>query len=123
MHVTTTNGVELEYETFGNPADPTLLLVMGFGTQLIGWDAELCRQLADRGRQVIRYDNRDCGLSTKWDAQPGKLMDFIGAVTSGDVDGAIAMAPIRCATWPSTGSACWTLSTSSARTWSVPRWA
>jgi len=87
------NGVEIEYEIFGDPAHPAVLLVMGFGTQLLGWDADFCRQLAERGRYVIRYDNRDCGLSTKWDEHPVNLMDFIGAVTSGDFDRAIAMAP------------------------------
>ena len=93
MRVETGNGVEIEYEIFGDPAHPAVLLVMGFGTQLLGWDADFCRQLAERGRYVIRYDNRDCGLSTKWDEHPVNLMDFIGAVTSGDFDRAIAMAP------------------------------
>ena len=61
------NGIELEYETFGDPAAPTLLLVMGLGMQLLGWDPELCRRLAARGFHVIRYDNRDVGLSTGFD--------------------------------------------------------
>ena len=61
------NGIELEYETFGDPSAPTLLLVMGLGMQLLGWDPELCRRLADRGFHVIRYDNRDAGLSTGFD--------------------------------------------------------
>ena len=93
MRVETSSGIALEYETFGDPADPTVLLVMGFGTQMLGWDAEFCRMLASRGRHVIRYDNRDCGLSTKYDARPVDLMAFITAVTSGDVDGARAMSP------------------------------
>src|SRR4051812_4831784 len=66
---------------------------MGFGTQLLGWDAEICRLLAARGRYVIRYDNRDCGLSTKHHDTPVDLMDLITAVTSGDLDRALAMAP------------------------------
>jgi pimeloyl-ACP methyl ester carboxylesterase len=66
---------------------------MGFGTQLLGWDEGFCRLLADRGRHVIRYDNRDCGLSTKLDDRPVDLMDFVGAVSSGDVARALAMAP------------------------------
>src|SRR4051812_30231973 len=82
----------IEYDTFGDAADPAILLVMGFGTQLLGWDAELCRLLA-QGRYVIRYDNRDCGLSTKHADSPVDLMDLISAVTSGDVDRALAMAP------------------------------
>ena len=65
MHVETSSGIVIEYETFGDASDPAILLIMGFGTQLLGWDAELCRLLAARGRYVIRYDNRDCGLSTK----------------------------------------------------------
>jgi pimeloyl-ACP methyl ester carboxylesterase len=66
---------------------------MGFGTQLLGWETGFCRELAARGRYVIRYDNRDCGLSTKVDEHPLHLGDFIGAVTSGDVNRAFAMAP------------------------------
>ena len=61
------NGIELEYETFGDPADPALLLVMGFTAQMTAWDDEFCELLADRGRFVIRFDNRDCGLSTHLD--------------------------------------------------------
>jgi len=61
------NGLTLEYETFGRPADPPLLLVMGLGAQMILWPDEFCRQLAGRGRWVIRFDNRDIGLSTKLD--------------------------------------------------------
>ena len=64
------NGIEIEYETFGNASDPTLLLVMGLGAQLIAWHDEFCQQLADRGFFVIRYDNRDVGLSTKFDSHP-----------------------------------------------------
>ena len=85
--------IAIEYETFGDPSDPAVLLVMGFGTQLLGWDADFCTLLADRGRFVIRYDNRDCGLSTKLESHPLSLMDFITAVTTGDVDRALAMAP------------------------------
>jgi len=60
--------VELAYESIGDPADPALLLVMGLGMQLIHWDLELCEGLAERGFHVIRFDNRDAGLSTKIDA-------------------------------------------------------
>jgi pimeloyl-ACP methyl ester carboxylesterase len=59
------NGIDLAYETMGDPADPALLLVMGLGAQLVSWDDELCQSLVDRGFFVIRYDNRDVGLSTK----------------------------------------------------------
>jgi pimeloyl-ACP methyl ester carboxylesterase len=57
--------IELVYETIGDPSDPPLLLVMGLGMQLIHWDLRLCEQLAERGFHVIRFDNRDAGLSTK----------------------------------------------------------
>ncbi|HEX2106012.1 MAG TPA: alpha/beta fold hydrolase [Solirubrobacteraceae bacterium] len=58
--------VELAYETFGDPAHPALLLVMGLGTQMLGWRAELCAEIAARGFHVVRYDNRDVGRSTKF---------------------------------------------------------
>ena len=64
---TTPAGVEIEYETFGAPSDPALLLVMGFTAQLIAWPEPFCRAIADGGRFVIRFDNRDCGLSSKFD--------------------------------------------------------
>ena len=87
------SAIAIAYETFGDPSDPAVLLVMGFGTQMLGWDANFCRLLAARGRYVIRYDNRDCGLSTKLDEHPLQLEDFIAAVTSGDFDRALPMAP------------------------------
>lgn len=62
------NGIELEYEVIGNPTDPPLLLIMGLGGQLITWDDEFVLGLARRGHFVIRYDNRDVGLSTRFDA-------------------------------------------------------
>ena len=62
--------IELEYDHFGNPTDPALLLIMGFTAQMVAWDEEFCKQLADRGHFVIRFDNRDCGLSTKLDGVP-----------------------------------------------------
>ncbi len=62
-------GMELEYDTIGSPDDPALLLVMGFTAQLTAWEDGFCRMLADGGRFVIRFDNRDCGLSTKLDGQ------------------------------------------------------
>jgi pimeloyl-ACP methyl ester carboxylesterase len=53
------------YETFGDPADPTVLLVMGLGTQMIAWHEDFCRELAGRGFHVVRYDNRDIGRSSR----------------------------------------------------------
>ena len=61
------NEIIIEYDTFGrNDADP-LLLVMGLGAQLVFWEEEFCESLANKGFYVIRFDNRDCGLSTKFD--------------------------------------------------------
>jgi len=62
--------VELCYEPFGDPNRPAVLLVMGLGTQMIGWHADFCSALADRGFYVIRYDNRDVGRSTHLDGRP-----------------------------------------------------
>jgi pimeloyl-ACP methyl ester carboxylesterase len=62
--------VTLCYETFGDPSDPALLLIMGLGTQMIAWRDEFCRSLAERGFFVIRYDNRDVGLSSKIEGGP-----------------------------------------------------
>ncbi|MEE2674059.1 MAG: alpha/beta fold hydrolase [Myxococcota bacterium] len=61
------NGIQLEYETFGSPEGRPLLLTMGLGGQLILWDEAFCEALADRGHYVVRYDNRDVGLSTKFE--------------------------------------------------------
>jgi pimeloyl-ACP methyl ester carboxylesterase len=56
--------IDIAYETFGDPGDPALLLVMGLGTQMIAWHDDLCAELAGRGFHVIRFDNRDVGRST-----------------------------------------------------------
>jgi pimeloyl-ACP methyl ester carboxylesterase len=61
------NGLELEYDTFGERGARPLLLVMGLGAQMILWDEEFCDALAERGHFVVRFDNRDVGLSTKLD--------------------------------------------------------
>ena len=66
----TAGDVELCYETFGDPAGEPLLLVMGLATQMLAWHTDFCRQLADRGFFVIRYDNRDIGRSQRFDDTP-----------------------------------------------------
>lgn len=86
-------GVSIAYETFGDPSDPAVLLVMGFSAQMIAWHEDFCRALAERGRYVIRYDNRDCGLSTKFDDHPVDMSRFISDVSSGDISSALAMVP------------------------------
>jgi pimeloyl-ACP methyl ester carboxylesterase len=62
------NGVQIEYETMGDPHGRPLLLIIGLADQLIHWDDSLCEDLASRGHYVIRFDNRDSGFSTKCDA-------------------------------------------------------
>jgi pimeloyl-ACP methyl ester carboxylesterase len=62
------NGIELEYETFGDPAARPLLLITGLGAQMISWDEPFCELLAGHGFYVIRFDNRDSGLSTWMEA-------------------------------------------------------
>lgn len=61
------NGIEIAYETFGDRGAPPLVLVMGLGTQMLAWPDELCADLAERGHHVVRFDNRDVGLSTHLD--------------------------------------------------------
>ncbi|MGD9764792.1 MAG: alpha/beta fold hydrolase [Candidatus Binatia bacterium] len=61
------NALEIDYDTFGDPAGRPLLLIMGLGAQKLLWEEEFCAALADSGHYVIRYDNRDVGLSTKMD--------------------------------------------------------
>ena len=72
------NGIEIEYETMGAPSARPLLLIGGLADQLIHWDDDLCRDLSRRGHFIIRYDNRDAGLSTKFDnaASPYTLEDM-----------------------------------------------
>lgn len=64
------NDAEICTEAFGNPERPAILLIMGASASMVWWDEEFCRQLADEGRFVIRYDNRDVGRSTVY--APGK---------------------------------------------------
>ena len=62
--------IEICYETFGDPSDPAMLLIMGLGTQMVAWHDDFCAQLAGRGFFVIRHDNRDIGRSTHLDGAP-----------------------------------------------------
>ena len=61
----TANGIRLAYETFGDPKDRPLILIMGLASQMLIWDEEFCGQLAERGHFVVRFDNRDVGLSDR----------------------------------------------------------
>lgn len=73
------SGVELEYDTFGSADDPSVVLVMGFTAQMIAWDERFCEAIAAHGRHVIRFDNRDCGLSTKFDDADVDIVAVMGA--------------------------------------------
>ena len=59
--------IEIEYEIFGDPKNPALILMEGHGAQMVKWDTEYCKMFAAKNLFVIRFDNRDCGLSTKFD--------------------------------------------------------
>jgi len=81
----TANGIQIEYDTFGDRSSPPLLLIMGLGAQMILWDEEFCDQLASQGLYVIRFDNRDIGLSTKFDeAGVPNVMEMIAAAQRGE---------------------------------------
>lgn len=62
---TSPTGITIEFDTFGSREASTILLVMGYTAQMTGWPSDFCQRLADGGHHVIRFDNRDCGLSTK----------------------------------------------------------
>jgi pimeloyl-ACP methyl ester carboxylesterase len=89
----THSGLTLAYDTTGSPDDPALLLVSGLGTQLLSWDDGLCALLADAGRYVVRFDNRDAGLSTSFDDDPVDLPAVFRAMAEGDGAAARALVP------------------------------
>jgi pimeloyl-ACP methyl ester carboxylesterase len=76
-------GIRLCYETFGDPADPPLLLIGGMASQMIDWPLDLCHQLVAHGFYVIRFDNRDAGLSTHME-QPPQVMEVLETLSSGE---------------------------------------
>jgi pimeloyl-ACP methyl ester carboxylesterase len=78
------NGITIEYDTIGDAADPALLLVMGLGAQLTAWPDGFCERLAGRGFHVVRYDNRDVGLSSKITdgPRPNVVAGFAGDTSS-----------------------------------------
>jgi pimeloyl-ACP methyl ester carboxylesterase len=90
--ITTPQGITLEYETAGSPGEPALLLVMGYGAQLIAWRRPFCERLAAAGRFVISFDNRDCGLSSKLDGQGSDVAAVIAAASAGDFERARELA-------------------------------
>ena len=85
MTKTKANNIEIEYETFGDPLDKPLLLIVGLGSQMIHWDEEFIKTLTERGFYVIIFDNRDIGLSTRCEeAGEPDLMGAIMAVQRGE---------------------------------------
>lgn len=77
------SGIEIEYESHGDIADPTLLLVSGYTSQMLGWDVGLVEQFVAQGLHVVRYDNRDVGLSSQLDGQRASPMKVLRAVLDG----------------------------------------
>ena len=75
MPKTNVNNIEIEYETIGDPVSKPLLLIAGLGSQMLAWSDEMCEIFANRGFFVIRFDNRDIGLSTKF--EDAGLPDFL----------------------------------------------
>jgi len=90
---TARNGdIDIHYETTGDPAGPPVLLVHGLGAQLIGWPDDWCQRFVDAGRFVVRFDNRDCGLSTKL---TGVRVDLARVMAAWSGDGAMPEVPYR----------------------------
>lgn len=83
MPIAPSNGIELYYETHGDPSDPALLLVNGFSSQINGWFPGFREALAERGRYVVSFDNRDVGLSTHLDGVEVDLGALTAAAHSG----------------------------------------
>lgn len=68
--------LDIFYEDMGDPNDPAVLLIMGLGAQLLLWRKEFCEKLVNQGLRVIRFDNRDVGLSSKLDGQEYSVLDM-----------------------------------------------
>ena len=84
MPTVNANGIRIEFEAFGDPSSPAVLLIAGLGAQLPCWDTDFCSVFADRGFYVIRYDNRDVGLSTKIEGlNSNELMEKMGLLFMG----------------------------------------
>jgi len=108
--------LDLCYQTFGDPDDDAMLLVMGLGGPMTWWDEGFCARLAGRGFHVIRYDNRDAGRSSRVDA---------GSPVAGSSGRSCDGPPLRrtpWSTWPTTASGCSTISVTTAPTSSASRW-
>ena len=85
MPKVTANGIQIEYDTFGDPKSPPLLLISGNRSQLVGWPEPLRDQLAEQGLWVIRFDNRDVGLSSKMDdVEVPSVFEIVAAREKGE---------------------------------------
>jgi len=82
MTAVATNGISIEYDIHGDDNAPPLLLVMGLGGQLVQWTLPFVEQLVDRGFRVIRFDNRDVGLSSRIDAPVPTRREILTAIAS-----------------------------------------
>ncbi len=91
--VTLPSGIAIEYETTGDPTHPALLLIMGFTAQLSDWPKGFVDRLAANGRHVVRFDNRDCGLSAKLDGVEVDMGAIVAAMFADDSPAAAAIAP------------------------------
>ena len=90
----TTDGIDLCFETYGDPADATVLLIAGGGQSMVWWEDDFCARLAEAGRHVVRYDHRDTGRSTSSPAgqpsytgedlatDPLRLLDGLGVAAA-----------------------------------------
>jgi pimeloyl-ACP methyl ester carboxylesterase len=84
MPIAHANGIEIAYETFGNSGNRPLILIMGIGSQMVTWPVAFCEKLAKAGHRVVRFDNRDVGLSTKLDdAGIPNIWEVVAAVQAG----------------------------------------
>lgn len=82
--LTTATGINIHYDTFGDIADPTLLLVNGLGTQMTDSEPDFCQMLVEHGMHVVRFDNRDVGLSSKTDKPVPDVPALMAAHFSGN---------------------------------------
>jgi pimeloyl-ACP methyl ester carboxylesterase len=114
------NGIDIEYESFGRDSGPLILLIMGFAAQLILWPEALCQGLAAKGFRAVRFDNRDIGKSTHLADLPAP---DARALMARSWPGSGRLFPTLWTIWPTTRSVSWMRSGSSAHILSAPRWA